>query len=185
MRSHQLPGVLILSACFSSSDGELIKKKDQVKGSSCPPSRNLGTFLSKGPEGGPAFSVEVCDERRAGVWFLRSLCEMVAGAWMTTHGKEQGDSAEGNPRWPFHLQGKPVWTEPTRVLSGTAYLMFFRTAVRAFTTALKASSLPGATHLSGWSSTASLRYALFTSSLRKGAELRVSARARPGLHFAV
>lgn len=35
------------------------------------------------------------------------------------------------------------------------YLMFLRSAVRAFTTALKASSLPGATHLSGWSSTAS------------------------------
>lgn len=41
--------------------------------------------------------------------------------------------------------------------SSVPYLMFLRSAVRAFTTALKASSLPGATHLSGWSSTASFR----------------------------
>lgn len=39
--------------------------------------------------------------------------------------------------------------------SSVPYLMFLRSAVRAFTTALKASSLPGAMHLSGWSSTAS------------------------------
>lgn len=43
--------------------------------------------------------------------------------------------------------------------------MFFSSEVRAFTTALKASSLPGATHLSGCSRTASFLYALFTSSL--------------------
>lgn len=46
------------------------------------------------------------------------------------------------------------------------YLMFFSSEVRAFTTALKASSLPGATHLSGCSRTASFLYALFTSSLK-------------------
>lgn len=46
------------------------------------------------------------------------------------------------------------------------YLMFFSSDVRAFTTALKASSLPGATHLSGCSRTASFLYALFTSSLK-------------------
>lgn len=45
------------------------------------------------------------------------------------------------------------------------YLIFFRRDVRALTTALKASSLPGATHLSGCRSTASFLYALLTSSL--------------------
>lgn len=45
------------------------------------------------------------------------------------------------------------------------YLIFFSRDVRALTTALKASSLPGATHLSGCRSTASFLYALLTSSL--------------------
>lgn len=55
---------------------------------------------------------------------------------------------------------------PLCVCVCVCYLMFLSSEVRAFTTALKASSLPGATHLSGCSSTASFLYALFTSSLR-------------------
>lgn len=58
------------------------------------------------------------------------------------------------------------------------YLMFFSSEVRAFTTALKASSLPGATHLSGCSRTASFLYALFTSSLEKKDDIRVSGFSR-------
>ena len=73
-----------------------------------------------------------------------------------------------NPCWLFYFQRKSVWTRGLHLsFFPIFYLMFFRRAVRAFTTALKASSLPGATHLSGWSSTASFRYALLTSSLQR------------------
>lgn len=46
-----------------------------------------------------------------------------------------------------------------------SYLIFLSREVRALTTALNASSLPGATHLSGCNSTANFLYALLTSSL--------------------
>lgn len=61
------------------------------------------------------------------------------------------------------------------------YLMFFSSEVRAFTTALKASSLPGATHLSGWSRTASFLYALFTSSLKTSHDNTKCKRQQQGL----
>lgn len=63
------------------------------------------------------------------------------------------------------------------------YLMFFSREVRAFTTALKASSLPGATHLSGWSRTANFLYALFTSSLETRRQRRSTIRRFHMLHL--
>lgn len=63
MRSHRTSrGFDTVCFCFNSDD-ELIKKKE-VKGSSRPSLQTLWTLLSKGPTGGPAFNLEMCDERR-------------------------------------------------------------------------------------------------------------------------
>ena len=54
----------------------------------------------------------------------------------------------------------------TDLVTRFSQLHRLRSAVRAETNTLKASSLPGATLLSGWSRTASRRYALLMSSLK-------------------
>lgn len=79
---------------------------------------------------------------------------------MATNGSHHPLEAEANP-WHLSLGQEEGFFSDHLLWRGAAsslpYLMFFSKAVRALTTALKASSLPGAMHLSGWSSTASFR----------------------------
>lgn len=88
-----------------------------MKGSSCPSLQNLWTLLRRGLRG-DLLSTWKDAMSAAGVWSLRLLRDMAAGAWithsgLTTHmGNEQGGSVEGSPRWLFYLQGKPIRTEP-------------------------------------------------------------------------
>lgn len=145
-----------MSACFTSDD-ELIKKKAKVKGLPVLPLQKPLDFPERGLREDllSTWKYAMSDAQR--VLPSLPLGEMVTDLGLTTHtGSEQGGSVEGNHGGCFTSRESLFVPSPTRPFL-YFYLMFFRTAVRAFTTALKASSLPGATHLSGCSSTASLR----------------------------
>lgn len=89
-----------------------------------------------------AIALEFCSH----AWWWECLCP---SQWMNLRRREV-------PHGSVAAWEAAGWKGRFPVLSSSVpYLMFLRSAVRAFTTALKASSLPGATHLSGWSSTAS------------------------------
>lgn len=170
-----LPGVRTVSAAIFVFCSDEFLRFQKVKASSCPPSRNLMDVPEQSASGMLRRQSKRTHQKNSQIIRKQERNRRVHGALGSRHrmsrhtvddmgpgtgitdlqvtareGKAQsGFVAERTQVGYFTLRKVCLHWMPRFVVFSAFYLMFFRRAVRALTTALKASSLPGATHLSG------------------------------------